>query len=122
MDLKHRPATQSRLVRRQPDSVQRARICVFENEQEIVILSAAAVATVIARIGGQLPVEVAPEIPLFWLSAEDRMRAVGDASWDSALRRIGYDLVAISFADWSEERVHFELRRTFPTIALLTPE
>ncbi len=114
--------TQSRLERHQPDSVQRARICVFENEQEIVILSAAVVATVIARIGGQLPVEVAPGIPSFWLSAEDRTQAVGDASWDSALRRIGYDLVAISFAEWSEERVHFELRRTFPTIVMLTHE
>lgn len=118
MDPQHHSASRSR----QPDSVQRARIWVFANDREVVVLSAAVAPTIIAQMRGDCPVVIATGIPSFWLSEQDRERVAGDASWDAALRLMGFDLVGISFSDWSEQRVHAVLRRIFPTILLLTPE
>ena len=73
----------------QYNTVQRARICVFENEKSTVFVSAAVVATIIARLEGDFSAMLAPSIPVFWLPEQDIVQVLGEASWDAVVHRIG---------------------------------
>ncbi len=101
-------------------TVKRARLCVFANETSTVFVSAVVTAVIIARIEGDFPAVLAPDVPVFWLPDQDMVEVLGEASWDMAIQRLGFGLVSVPFAEWGEERLLTALRQTFPTIELQT--
>jgi hypothetical protein len=102
------------------NTVQSARICAFENEKGTVFVSAAVVATIIARCEGDAPIVIRADIPVIWIAEQDMIQVVGSASWDAVIQRLGYSLLSISFYDWSDERLLAAIRQVFPH-ALLQP-
>lgn len=101
---------------RQNNTFKQARLCVFANESSTVFVSAAITAEIIARIEGDFPAIFAPDLPVFWLPEQDMTAVLGKASWDAAIQRLSYELVAIPRAEWGEARLLATLRRVFPTI------
>lgn len=95
---------------------QRARLCAIRSETEMVILTAAVTAEIVVRAEGEYNLEIEETIPVFWLSETDRVLAVGTEDWDEVIKRVGFGLVAISFADWTEENLLTTLRVVFPAI------
>jgi len=102
------------------NTVQSARICAFENEKGTVFVSAAVVATIIARCEGDTPIVIGADIPVIWIAEQDMIQVVGSASWDAVIKRLGYTLLSISFYDWSDERLLSSIQQIFPN-ALLQP-
>ncbi len=100
------------------NSIQRSRICVFENETNTVFVSASVVATIIARIEGDFKALLTPGVPVFWLSEQDIVQVVGEPSWDAVIHRVGFGLLSITFAEWTDERVLAKVREIFPTAEL----
>lgn len=100
------------------NTVQAARICAFENEKGTVFVSAAVVATIIARCEGDAPIVIGADVPVFWIAEQDMIQVTGSASWDEVIRRLGYNLVGLSFYDWSEERLLAKIRQVFPNAEL----
>ena len=106
----------TRSQRTQPTTVQRARLCVIENEQGFILISAAVTATIIAHTEGDCPIGIAEGIPVFWLPAADMDAIVGEASWEGVAQRLGFGLVGIPFGEWAAERLLASMRLTFPTM------
>ncbi len=100
------------------NTVQSARICAFENEKGTVFVSAAVVATIIARCEGDTPIAIGADIPVIWIAEQDMIQVVGSASWDAVIKRLGYSLLSISFYDWSDERLLSAIRLVFPDALL----
>lgn len=106
----------ARSQRTQPTTVQRARLCVIENEKGFVMISAAVTATIIAHTEGDCPIGIAEGIPVFWLPAADMDAVGGETSWEGVVQRLGFGMAAITFAEWSAERLLASMRLTFPTL------
>ncbi len=84
------------------------------------MVSAAVVATVIAHMEENIPVHVAQGVPVFWLEENDLLTAFADSSLRTVVQKLGYDLVSVPFVEWSGPKLLTVLRRTVPTIELLT--
>lgn len=110
------PVDKARSRRTEPTTVQRARLCVIENENGFVMISAAVTATIVAHTEGDCPIGIAEGIPVFWLPAADMEAIVGEASWEGVVQRLGFGMAAITFTEWSAERLLATMRLTFPTM------
>ena len=100
------------------NTVQSARICAFESEKGTVFVSAAVVATIIARCEGDTPIVIGADIPVIWIPEQDMIQVAGSTSWDAVIQRLGYSLLSISFYDWSDERLLAAMRLVFPNAEL----
>lgn len=101
-----------------PTTVQRARICVLENEASLVFISAAIVATIIAEVEGEPSMTIASDVPVFWIPQAALIRVNGKADWESAIKRLGFDLLSIPRTAWTEECLLATIRRTYPEAEL----
>ncbi len=110
----HHPLDRSNVL----STVQAARICAFESERGIVFVSAAAVATIIARCEGDAPIVVEADIPVIWIPEQDMIQVAGSASWDEVIPRLGYTLLSVSFHEWSDEPLLAAVRQVFPNAEL----
>ena len=93
-------------------------ICAFESEKGTVFVSAAVVATIIARCEGDTPIVIGADIPVIWIPEQDMIQVAGSTSWDAVIQRLGYSLLSISFYDWSDERLLAAMRLVFPNAEL----
>ena len=100
------------------NSVQRSRICVFENDKNTIFVTASVVATIFARIEGDFSALLTPGVPVFWISEQDIVQVVGEPSWDAVIHRLGFGLLSITFAEWTEENVLATVQKIFPTAEL----
>lgn len=88
----------------------------------MAIITAAVNAEVVAQVRGDYDLQLEETVPAFFLSETDRVLAVGSEDWEAALKRVGFSLVAIAFAEWAPVTVLAALRGTFPTIEAAVPD
>lgn len=104
-------------------TIQRARLCAFECEDEVVVISAAILVTVVARCSGSEPVQVAPDLPVLKVASSDCVPAAsGGDGWEQFAEQIQFTLLSISPARWTAHNIATALKPIVPGIVAFEPE
>lgn len=108
-------------LRPQLTSIQRARLCLFESEEDCMLMSAAITPTIVVCVAGDAPIDVEENLPVVWVPTTARLSRLGDSSWEAFLKAVGHPLASSSCSEWSTDHVLQIVRTAIPEATAVEP-